>query len=788
MRTLTNLVYLLPKPFQRLKRVRRAWRPVCSIGVGLLIILAIESTICFGQTAANSRYDLLVDENDVNPGGTDTFTGFSDVVMSDGGQWVGFAADISGAVNRGIFRYSASNNSVDRIIANGDALSGGNFTMSTGGLSLSTNNNGTVAFIGRLTGTGGTDDDTGIYSGSGGAIDELVREGNATPAGGGTFENFGTGFLDVQFRGINNLGETIFHDSISDSSAGFANDNQVFRVGPNAPESLAIEGGPAPVGGDFLIFSHAAMNNVGQAVTAGSVANANLGNKFWYVESNGDLSEIVSSLVTGGTPTSVGQIRGLAGNAAINNQGNVAFVGWTTSSGSESHIFKYDKTADSLSVAFSAGGATPDGNGIFDTIIGLQPRYNDASQYALGFDLDQTSGGATDDSGIFRLDTDGTMAQLFREGQSAVDGNGTLGAMNGAFSFAFNNAGNAAMITNLVGTTGGLSDNQVIMITDGIDTIQVARDGELVDGKTVLGIGFSNSVYGNDRSTSGLNDFGQIAFEQSLSGGGNSNSIQLWTPELHHRGGDSDFSDSSKWTLSIGPAYVHDVFIDSATDSTVTLSGTQAVRSLEIGGGGLANLQFGDNAILDVEESLLLASNGSISLGENSSMAIGSLAGSGTINGPASSTIFVEDLLTPGNSAGQLEISGALELGSAATTLIELGGVAPGEFDQIFGLSGLTIDGDLSVELINGFTLADGMEFEILSVLGSSSGEFDGLNEGDLVGSFGGEDLFISYAGGSGNSVSLFTFSAVPEPSSLLFVSLIFGGVAMRRRRSADSI
>ena len=70
-----------------------------------------------------------------------------------------------------------------------------------------------------------------------------------------------------------------------------------------------------------------------------------------------------------------------------------------------------------------------------------------------------------------------------------------------------------------------------------------------------------------------------------------------------------------------------------------------------------------------------------------------------------------------------------------------------------------------------------------LRVGGTLTGQYDDLGEGDLVGNFGGQDLFITYGGGDGNDVALFT-NAVPEPTTVLIWSMLAGvGMTVRRRR-----
>ncbi len=88
--------------------------------------------------------------------------------------------------------------------------------------------------------------------------------------------------------------------------------------------------------------------------------------------------------------------------------------------------------------------------------------------------------------------------------------------------------------------------------------------------------------------------------------------------------------------------------------------------------------------------------------------------------------------------------------------------------------------GVLDVYLINSFELLAGMSFEILNVGGTLTGEYDGLDEGHKVGSFSGTNLYITYAGGDGNDVTLYS-RAVPEPTTLLLA--LFGLALLPRRK-----
>lgn len=779
------------RPWCSAKTVRPDARRSWAFALGFMAAILFVASPASAQNAPKSKYAVLVQAGDPVPGSTEDFTFLSGPVLSANGGWAAFAGSFTGPNGQGLFRISLVDGSISKIIEHNDPLSGANANLSFSSR-LSVNSGGTVAFNMHLSGTGSTGNDTGIYAWDGSTIHQLVREGDPAPGGsGGTFPAFtATGFSGTQFRGINDQNQALFPGVIADSPNGTNDDSRFFRAGiGTAPQAIATEGDAAPNGGQYVQFLHPDMNDLGQAALKGTVGTANVGTKIWRMDADGSMHELVSAIVTGGTNTSVGQLRVLSGNASINNAGDVAFVGYTTAGGGtpgDTHVFRVNN-GGGIDVLMSEGAAAPDGNGEFGNISTLNPQYNDAGQFVSNFGLINTSGGTSDDSGLFRIDSDGTVVQLFREGSAAPGGNGTFQAVNTSTGFALNNAGMVAMKATYQGTTGGNTDNQAIVATDGIDYFEIARLGNSLGTQTINSLDFNGGAYGNHRSTSGLNDYGQVSYYQTLSGG--TRGIVLWTPELHHRGGVSDFDNGARWTLSLTPDLVHDVFLDANVDSTVTVNGTHTVNSLQVGGGaGMAQLIFTTGSSINVNQMLRLDTNGSIVMNGGASLDIGQLSGQGLIDGDATTTILINDLLSPGQSPGIIEFAGNLSLASSSTTLIELGGINTGEFDRVVGLNDLTIDGTLDVQLWNGFALTDGMMFEIFGVNGTSVGQFMGLSEGDLVGNFGGTDLFITYQAGSGNNVALYT-SAVPEPGAIAFW-LCLGTVASlgRSLRSASPL
>jgi fibronectin-binding autotransporter adhesin len=123
-----------------------------------------------------------------------------------------------------------------------------------------------------------------------------------------------------------------------------------------------------------------------------------------------------------------------------------------------------------------------------------------------------------------------------------------------------------------------------------------------------------------------------------------------------------------------------------------------------------------------------------------------------------------------------------LTLEPTATLAMELGGTTPGtDFDQLRVNDVATLGGMLELLLIDNVEFELYQQFTILDVGASLSGNFAGLPEQAKVGNFNGLDVFITYQGGDGNDVVLFT-AAVPEPGTLLLGAMASIGLMLRRQ------
>jgi hypothetical protein len=175
------------------------------------------------------------------------------------------------------------------------------------------------------------------------------------------------------------------------------------------------------------------------------------------------------------------------------------------------------------------------------------------------------------------------------------------------------------------------------------------------------------------------------------------------------------------------------------TDSSTPFmnSGAITMDSLAslVVGGDLANfgtVTVGSFGILEVAgnytqtDGLTLLGNGILTGGGLLDLEGGVLAGTGVINGNVLNNAEV-DVGQPG-SPGILTIVGDYTQTGGGDLVIEIGGLNPGtDFDQLNVTGQATLDGTLTVNLINGFQPASGDGFTIMT-FSSGSGAFANLN------------------------------------------------------------
>ncbi|NOZ40850.1 MAG: hypothetical protein GXP24_11575, partial [Planctomycetes bacterium] len=372
------------------------------------------------------------------------------------------------------------------------------------------NDAGQAAFLASLTGTsGGSSDDFGIFLGDGaGGLTQIARTGQAAPDSNGTFSDF-----DFGDPALNNAGQAAFAVRLTGVSGGSSDEFGIF-FGDEAGglTQIARTGQAAPDGnGTLSRFSNfPAFNDAGQAVFVGFLADSDgeLTGGFGYFRGDGVTGPTRIARTGQAAPDGNGTFSGLsiAGRKfrpALNSTGEAAFLARLTGG---SGIFRGDSLNNLTQIA-RTGQAAPDGNGTFsDSGLG-DPAFNNAGQAAFLARLTGVSGGSNDEFGIFLGDGASGLTQIARTGQAAPNGNGTFSGF-GFGDPALNNAGQAAFLARLTGTSGGIG----IFRGDGAtDLTQIALTGQAAPGGNGT---FSNSGFGD----LALNDAGQAAFVARLTG------------------------------------------------------------------------------------------------------------------------------------------------------------------------------------------------------------------------------------------------------------------------------
>jgi autotransporter-associated beta strand protein len=227
--------------------------------------------------------------------------------------------------------------------------------------------------------------------------------------------------------------------------------------------------------------------------------------------------------------------------------------------------------------------------------------------------------------------------------------------------------------------------------------------------------------------------------------------------------------------------------------STYTGTTTISAGTLALGSSGT----IASSAIVNLGTS---GSQGTLDLTAKSSFVFGAgqtLSGYGTVNIGGSKVVTVNGILAPGNSAGIVNITGALALGSTSTSNMEIvsrnGGspVAGTDFDQVVVSGAVTFNGTLNINTASLTGLVGGESFQLFSAGGTYTSGFTSVA---MTGTY---TQTFTNAGGvwTGSNAGLaFTFteangtlsvSSVPEPSTYAFFAGVFAlaGATLRNRK-----
>lgn len=184
-------------------------------------------------------------------------------------------------------------------------------------------------------------------------------------------------------------------------------------------------------------------------------------------------------------PDSNGTFGGF-GVPALNDAGQTAFLASFSDVDLEisgrTGIFRGEREGSPVRIVRS-GQHPPDNNGVFSGFpVTSGPAINNSGQVALYAYLRQTSGGFTDDRGIFLSNIAGdTLTHVVREGQLSPDNDGVFGG-NRSPAFELSNAGHVAIRHSLLNTA---RNEGIFLFEDSFGLNQVVREGDAYKGGTI---------------------------------------------------------------------------------------------------------------------------------------------------------------------------------------------------------------------------------------------------------------------------------------------------------------
>ena len=320
--------------------------------------------------------------------------------------------------------------------------------------------------------------------------------------------------MSSNFPALNDAGQVQFFSTLIGTSGGVIDDEGIFR-GTGGPLVQIARGGQAAPDGDgrFAAFRFHTLNNSGQAAFVGDL----------FANSGGSSENSAIFRVDGGSlvqlaregqaaPDANGNLRDF-GPPSLNDAGQTSFRAslTATSGGASDNSGIFLGNGGPLNQIVRRGQVPPDGNGSFDTFNTTE--LNDVGQVAFSASLSGTPT-AVDDSGIFR-GAGGPITQIARGGQVAPHGIGNLYQFS---TRALNSAGMVAVHASLIYSDG----NRGIYRGDGGPLTQIVHhlQTEPPDGNgTFFGFGAPS-----------LNDAGQVAFLATFSGtsGGSSDAVGIF--------------------------------------------------------------------------------------------------------------------------------------------------------------------------------------------------------------------------------------------------------------------
>lgn len=363
----------------------------------------------------------------------------------------------------------------------------------------------TVFFTARIS-TPGIDPHGLFRAEAGEPLEIVVREGDPAPDGNGNFPRPEEIFA-------NEAGEVAFAPFFDNSLGGF-DDSGAIVVADGATGDLSVvvrgkDAVPDNPGDEFFpTFGPVmAFNDAGEVAFAALEVVDEVFSLWRGSAAPGSLTRIVTQGDSdpGGTGFQSDAFVVNSGGIALNDAGQAAFVGLVVVPDDDDFVAIYRGSGGALAKVVRAGDPAPGGNGAFNTFAGLnfaRLRINGRGDVAFIANLLGTSGGTTDNTGLF-LGRPGSVRELARRGDPVPDGNGSflIDGFGHVNQIALNDRGQVAFGSRVSGAAGGATEGLFLAEENGIE--QIARLNQTVPGGGTL-VEFLETV--------ALNNNGQVLF------------------------------------------------------------------------------------------------------------------------------------------------------------------------------------------------------------------------------------------------------------------------------------
>ena len=372
-------------------------------------------------------------------------------------------------------------------------------------------------------------------------------------------------------------------------------------------------------------------------------------------------------------------------------------------------------------------------------------------------------------------------------------GSGGFAAFGGTRSVALSASSINWSATSFIGSSrtlilGHATADATLDWQQAISLAEAARTVQVDDGSAAVDAIMSRNIAGGTTGTA--NNFtktgtGTLAFTSDGNSYWGPTTINAGTITVGNGGTTGRLSVNSASTVVASGAKLAVNHSDDV--SQVASGGLGNGTAIISGAGGFAQIGTGTTTLTlanaytgatTISAGTLLVNNtiGSGTGGGNVSVTAGTLGGNGGITGSVTigdGTGSADAILAPGNSIDSID-TGNLAFNSDGSYAVELNGTSvTSDVTNVTGTVTINAATTLTVSLAG--TLSASQQYVIVSndAADAVNGTFAGLVQDAVIGNFGGTDLKISYTGGDGNDIVLYT-AASGTPYSTWAGSAVF--------------